>query len=75
MNSLNEVGKILAILGAGIMLLGFYFWFGGKLFNLGKLPGDFSWKGNNFSFHFPLASSILISIAVSLLFYFIRKFL
>ena len=36
---------------------------------LGRLPGDFAYRGKNFSFYFPLGTSILISIVLSLLFY------
>ncbi len=36
---------------------------------LGRLPGDFAWRGRNTSVYFPLASSILISVILSLILY------
>ena len=47
----------------------------GNLFSwLGKLPGDISVKKDNFSVHFPIATSILLSIVLSLLFYILGWF-
>jgi DUF2905 family protein len=40
---------------------------------LGRLPGDFSYKGKNVSFYFPLGTSILISVALSVILYFISR--
>jgi len=40
----------------------------------GRLPGDIAYRGRNFSFYFPLASSIVISVLLSLLFYLISRF-
>ena len=39
----------------------------GKLLPLGKLPFDFKWEGNNWGVYFPLGSSILISIILTLI--------
>lgn len=41
--------------------------FGGKLLPLGKLPFDFKWEGSNWGVYFPLGSSILISIILTLI--------
>lgn len=69
---MNELGKallgfglLLAVIGAGLMLAGR---FG---LPLGRLPGDFAYRGKNVSFYFPLDTSILISIVLSVLFYLI----
>ncbi len=69
---MNELGKallglglLLAVIGAGLMLAGR---FG---LPLGRLPGDFAYRGKNVSFYFPLGTSILISIVLSVLFYLI----
>lgn len=74
----SAVGKILIGLGIGIVLLGVLFilvdripGLGNAFGWLGKLPGDISIKRDNFSFYFPLATSIVFSILLSLLFYFI----
>jgi hypothetical protein len=39
----------------------------------GRLPGDFSIERENFSFHFPLATSIVVSIVISVLIWLFRK--
>jgi hypothetical protein len=70
----SGIGKALIIIGLVILLAGILLTAFGKIPFLGKLPGDFSWKGRNWSFHFPFATSILLSIILSLIFYFIGKF-
>jgi len=68
-------GKILILFGVLLVILGVIFSFFGKIPYLGKLPGDIYVKKENFTFYFPLATCILISIILSLIFYFISKFL
>jgi hypothetical protein len=72
----STFGKILIGIGLGIVVLGVLFVLVdripglGNLFSwLGKLPGDISIKRENFSFYFPIATSIVLSILLSLLFY------
>lgn len=71
-------GKILIGVGLGIVVLGLLLLLVdripglGDLFGwFGKLPGDISIKRENFSFYFPIGTSIALSIFLSLLFYFI----
>ncbi|MCK5210783.1 MAG: DUF2905 domain-containing protein [Cyclobacteriaceae bacterium] len=59
---------VVILIIAGIII---HFFDGVSFF--GKLPGDFHIKNKNFSFHFPLASSILISLILSLIIYLINK--
>jgi hypothetical protein len=40
----------------------------------GRLPGDFAYRGKNFSFYFPVSTSLLLSILLSVLFYLIARF-
>ncbi|MBU2518515.1 MAG: DUF2905 domain-containing protein [Proteobacteria bacterium] len=71
-----QLGKMLFILGLAIAGLGALLWLGPKLglFGwLGKLPGDFSYRGKNFSLYFPLGTSILISLVLTLLFWLFRR--
>jgi hypothetical protein len=58
--------KLLMIIGAALLLLGGLLLAGQRL-GLGRLPGDFSWQGKNFSFHFPLATSLLVSLVLTVL--------
>ncbi len=74
----TTLGKLLIGIGFGIVVLGVLLialdripGFGNSLSWFGKLPGDISIKRENVSFYFPIATSILFSIVLSLLFYFI----
>jgi uncharacterized membrane protein len=72
---MTDIGKSLIIMGFVIIIVGMVLLFSDKLpFNLGKLPGDISFKKENFSFYFPITTSILISIILSLLFYLFGRF-
>jgi hypothetical protein len=64
--AVSPLPKVLMMLGAALLLLGALLFLGQRL-GLGRLPGDFSWQGKNFSFHFPLATSLLVSIVLTLL--------
>jgi hypothetical protein len=71
---INEVGKWLMICGVGLFAIGLLLWIG---LPLGKLPGDFHVRGGKSDVYIPLASCILISIALTLflnlIFWLIRK--
>jgi len=70
-----ELGKSLIFIGVIVIVVGTILLFNDRLpFNLGKLPGDISYKKENFSFYFPITTSILISIVLSLLFYLFGRF-
>jgi hypothetical protein len=66
-------GKILIIIGLVIAGIGGLILLGGKIPWIGRLPGDFYYKGNNFSFYFPLATSIIISIILTIILMFIGR--
>jgi Protein of unknown function (DUF2905) len=65
-----KVGKFLVVAGAVIMALGFVVWAG---FPVGRLPGDFTVRRGPATFYFPLATSILISVILSLILMFFRR--
>ena len=67
------LGKTLIYLGLMLVVIGVVLTFAGKLPWLGRLPGDISIERENFSFYFPLATSILISVIISLVLYFFRR--
>jgi len=70
-----EIGKSIIFIGIVIIIIGVILLFSDRLpFNLGKLPGDISYKKENFSFYFPITTSIIISIVLSFLFYLFGKF-
>lgn len=68
------MGKILIIAGLVLIIVGLIFQFGGKLPFFGKLPGDIVVDKPGFKVYFPLATSILISIILSLILYLINRF-
>lgn len=75
MNSdFSTLGKALIGIGVLVIFVGVVLLFFPKIPFLGKLPGDFYYKRGNFSFYFPIVTCILISVALTLLFYFINKF-
>lgn len=67
------IGKALVLAGITIAVIGVVFMLGEKIPWLGKLPGDIYVHKNNFSFYFPLATSIIISIIISLVLILIKK--
>jgi hypothetical protein len=71
---MNEIGKALVGLGLLLVVVGGLVMLAVRFgMPLGKLPGDFSYKGKNVSFYFPLGTSILISVALSVILYFISR--
>ncbi len=63
----GSFGRTLITLGIVLVVLGFLFLVAPKIPFLGRLPGDIHYRGKNFSFHFPLATSIVISIILTIL--------
>ena len=70
---MNEFGKMLVLLGLAIAAIGALFWSGFGRGWLGRLPGDINYSRNNFSFHFPIVTCLLISVILSLLLWLFRK--
>jgi hypothetical protein len=73
MLDLSGFGKTLILIGLVIAGLGFLLLLGGKIPWLGKLPGDFFYKGKNLTFYFPLATCIIISIILTIIMMFIGR--
>jgi hypothetical protein len=73
MENFQPFGKFIFISGIIIAGIGLIVMFIDRIPFIGKLPGDFTIKRDNFTFYFPLATSILISIIVSLVFYFLSR--
>lgn len=66
-----DIGKILITIGAILLVLGLIFKF--HPLSLGRLPGDILIKKKNFTFYFPLATAIVLSIIISIIVAIIRK--
>ena len=65
--------KILVLIGSVLLLSGGLLWLTENLNFTYKNPLDFSYKGENFSFYFPLGTCIIISGLISLAFYLFKK--
>lgn len=71
---MSELGKLLMVFGAVLLAAGALLTFAGRLnLPLGRLPGDIVYRGKNTVFYFPLATSIVISIVLSLIFYIVGR--
>jgi Protein of unknown function (DUF2905) len=72
---MNDLGRLL--IGLGLLLLvagGLLLLLGRTGVPLGRLPGDISYRGKNLSVYFPLGTSILLSVLLSLVFYLLSRF-
>ena len=67
------LGRTLIYLGMLLVVNGLIISLAGKLPWLGHLPGDISIERERFSFYFPLATCVLISVILSLVLYFFRR--
>lgn len=63
---MNQLAKVLMAMGALLLLAGAALWLGQRL-GLGRLPGDLTWKGRNWTIQFPLATSLLVSLVLTVL--------
>ena len=73
MLDLSGIGRILLVIGLVIAGIGLALVFAGKIPWFGSLPGDFFWRGKNASFYFPLTTSILVSLILTLILWFIHR--
>jgi hypothetical protein len=69
----NDVGKVLIALGLLITLAGLVLVFVGRVPWIGRLPGDIHVQRGNFTFYFPLATSLLLSVVLTLLLYLLGR--
>ena len=67
------IDKSFIINGLITMIIRLGFMFGDKIPYIGKLPGDISIKRENFSFYFPITTSIILSIILTILFSLFKK--
>jgi hypothetical protein len=66
---MEQAGRLLVIIGVVIAAVGALLMFGPRLpFRIGRLPLDFTYQRDNFTFYFPLGTSILVSLILTLIF-------
>ena len=67
-----DVGKLLILVGVALVLAG-ALWLLGERIGLGRLPGDIVVRGERFTFYFPLATCVLLSLLLSLLVWLVKR--
>jgi len=68
-DGMQHIGRILVLLGIILAVIGGLILLAGRVSWIGRLPGDILIQKKNFTFYFPLATSILVSIVLTLLFW------
>jgi hypothetical protein len=70
---MRELGKLLAVFGGVITILGLALWSGFGARWLGRLPGDIRIERGNSAFYFPIVTCLIISVVISLILSFFRR--
>ena len=71
---MTDLGKLLILLGGALILAGVLVLLVGRShLPLGRLPGDIFYRGKNTTFYFPLATSILLSVLLTLILYVVGR--
>ncbi len=72
--SVADFGKMFLWIGGFLLVLGLVLILAGKMnLPIGRLPGDFTWRGKNTTVYFPLMTSIVLSVVLSLVLYFVNR--
>jgi hypothetical protein len=72
-DGIQYIGKSLIVFGIVAIAIGGLFLLSGKLPWIGRLPGDILIQKKNFTFYFPLATSIILSLLLTLLFWLLGR--
>ncbi len=71
---MGDIGRMLVFVGGLLLVIGVVLIFAGNVnLPIGRLPGDIVYRGKNTTFYFPLMTSILLSIILSLVLYFVNR--
>ena len=68
-----ELGRVLLVLGGVLVLLGLVLMFSGRVPFLGRLPGDIVVRRGNFTFYFPLLTSLVLSLLLTAVLWLFRR--
>ncbi len=70
---MNPFGRSLVLIGILLVVVGLLFSFGPRIPWLGRLPGDIYIQRGNFTFYFPLATCVVLSLIITLVLYLFRR--
>jgi DUF2905 family protein len=71
---MGDLGRMLVLVGGLLLVCGLILILAGKVnLPIGRLPGDIVYRGKHTTFYFPLVTSILLSIILSLVLYFVNR--
>ncbi len=73
MSELSPLGRLLIVLGIGLLAAGLLLSLGGRIPGLGRLPGDIVVERAGFRFYFPLATSLLLSLLLTGVLWLLRR--
>ena len=68
-----ELGRVLLVVGGLLVVAGLVLTFSGRVPFLGKLPGDIAYRRGNFTFYFPIVTSIVLSLLLTGLLWLFRR--
>ena len=72
---MTDLGKLLVVVGGVLIAVGLVVMLAGKSnLPLGRLPGDIVYRGKNTVFYFPLATSVVLSVVLTLVLYLVSRF-
>ena len=60
-----DIGRTLLVLGAVLLVVGLLFTLGSRIPGVGRLPGDIVYRKGNFTFYFPLVTTVLLSLVLT----------
>lgn len=71
---MGDLGRMMVFVGGLLLVFGLILILAGKAhLPIGRLPGDIVYRGKNTTFYFPLMTSIILSILLSLVLYFVNR--
>ena len=70
---MGDVGRMLVVVGVVLVAVGVVLLVAGRIPGLGRLPGDIHVQRGNWTFYFPLATSLVLSVVLSLVFWLINR--
>jgi hypothetical protein len=70
---MGGLGRTLILLGAVLVIVGLLVTVAGRFTSLGRLPGDIVVRRSNFTFYFPVVTSIVLSLLLTLVMWFLQR--